>query len=102
MALNESLSNVQVETLLRDATGKTPISGTAEFSAQLSGKGIDIDAIKSSLNGTINALFTDGAVQGVNLIEMIRTAKKLLKGRSTQSGNETDKTEFAELNLHPP
>ena len=99
LALNESLSNVQVEPLLRDATGKSPISGTAEFSAQLSGKGIDIDAIKSSLNGTINALFTDGAVQGVDLIKMIRTAKSLLKRQSTQSGNETDKTEFSELKL---
>ena len=87
------------EPLLRDATGKAPISGTAEFSAQLSGKGIDIDAIKSSLNGTINALFTDGAVQGVNLIKMIQTAKTLLKGQATPSANETDKTEFSEFKL---
>ncbi len=99
LTLNESLSNVQVEPLLRDSTGKAPISGTAEFSAQLSGKGLNTDAIKSSLNGTIDALFTDGAIQGINLIGMIRTANKLLKEQSTQSANETDKTEFSEFKL---
>ena len=99
LALNQSLSNVQVGPLLLDATGKTPISGAAKLSAQLSARGINTDAIKSSLNGTINALFTDGAVQGVNLVKMVRTAKKLLKGQSTQLSNETDKTEFSEFKL---
>jgi len=99
LALTESLSNVSVEPLLRDATGKTPISGTLEFSAQLSGRGRHTDAIKSSLNGTINALFTDGAIQGINLIKMIRTAKTLLKKQPTQIESNTDKTEFSELKL---
>lgn len=97
ISLNEALSNVQIEPLLLDATGKAPISGTAQFKAQLNGRGSNADAIKSSLTGTIDALFTDGAVKGINIIKLIRAARTVLKKQTTQTASAADKTEFSEL-----
>lgn len=97
ISLNETLSNINVEPLLMDTTGKSQISGTAQLKAQLTGRGIDPDSLKKSLNGTIDALFTDGAVKGINIIKMVRDVRTALKGNVDNASNENDKTEFSEL-----
>lgn len=97
ISLNETLTNLNIEPLLIDTTGKAPMSGTAQLTADLTGSGLNPDAIKSSLNGTVNALFTDGAVNGINVIELIRSVRTKLKGKPTEATDAADKTEFSEL-----
>lgn len=102
IALNEDVKGVQVEPLLKDATGKAALAGSVNLDAKLTAVGATADAIKSSLNGNVNALFTDGAIIGFSLIKYIRSAKsaiKTLKGEAVVTASEEDRTEFSEMKM---
>ena len=95
--LNEKLTNVQVEPLLRDMLGKAKMTGRVNGTATLHGRGKNEAALKSSLNGQINFLFTDGIIKGFNLEKIIDNGKSILKGSSRPLTNENDQTKYSEI-----
>lgn len=96
IAFKESLSGVQAEPLLTDLTGKGMISGTAQVDGDVKMVGAEPDAIKKSLNGLVKFSFQDGAVNGVNIGQMIRSATARFKGQSAPADAPL-KTDFTEL-----
>ena len=97
MALNENISHVQVEPLLKDIKGEARISGILDASAQLQGQGGNAGELKSSLNGTLRFLFKDSVVKGFNLQKMIDHAKALIKESAIPANNKNDQTLFSEI-----
>jgi AsmA protein len=65
------LDGVQAKTLLSDAAQFSLLEGRAKLALQLSGAGGNTEEIKSSLAGQGNIAVSDGAIEGVNLTEMI-------------------------------
>lgn len=97
VSLNESLSGVQIGSLLTDMVGQDRLMGEAEISAQLTTRGQTPEEFKQALNGKLAFAFTDGAVKGVNLIRIIRKAQAVLKGKQLPPGNEPEQTDFSAL-----
>lgn len=95
LAVNDKLTGVQAGPLLKDLVGKEWISGTANVSAQLNAVGLTPEAIRSSLNGNASFAFRDGAVQGINIAQLIRQAQASLKGQ--QAPPAANQTDFSEL-----
>jgi AsmA protein len=97
LALNEKISHVQVEPLLRDFKGEARMSGVIDASAQLQGQGSNAGELKSSLNGNLSFLFKDSVVKGFNLQKMIDHAKALIKESALPANSKNDQTLFSDI-----
>ena len=97
LSLNEKISHVQVEPLLKDFKGEARMSGVVDASAQLQGQGNTAAELKSSLNGNLSFLFKDSVVKGFNLQKMIDRAKALIKESALPANDNNDQTLFSEI-----
>jgi AsmA protein len=71
--LTLALADLDAYPFLRDVAEFTTIEGKAALAAELSASGDNERAMVSSLNGTANFGFTDGALRGLNVANMLRT-----------------------------
>ena len=93
----KSLQGIRIGHLLRDLTGKPErIDGHGNVSFDLKGAGMDEAAIKRSLNGSGRVALNNGAVKGVNVVQMLREAEARYKGRPVPPAG-TNQTDFSEL-----
>ena len=97
MALDETISHVQIEPLLKDFNGNAQMSGTVDASAQLHGLGKNIGELKSSLSGQFSFLFTETAIKGINLQKIITPTPALIKEPTLLANNKNDQTLFSEI-----
>ncbi len=97
VALNEKISQVQIEPLLKDFKGEAKMSGVIDASAQLQGQGNNTAELKSSLNGNLSFKFKDTVVKGFNLQNMIDNAKALIKEPAATANNKNEQTLFSEI-----
>jgi AsmA protein len=74
LALDEKITHVNVESLLKDSKSKFQMTGLVDGSWQLKGQGQTIDELKSSVNGDIHFLFKDTEIKGFNLPAMLDRA----------------------------
>jgi len=65
------LDGVQAKPLLSDAAQFSMISGRTKLTLQLSGTGSSAEEIKSKLQGQGSIAVSDGAIEGIDLTEMI-------------------------------
>jgi AsmA protein len=65
------LDGVQAKPLLSDAAQFSLLEGQTKLNLQIAGAGATAEAIKSSLTGQGSIAVSDGAIEGVNLTEMI-------------------------------
>jgi AsmA protein len=104
-AVRQTLSNVQVGALLKDALGKQPmIEGRGNIKLDVTAAGGSFERIKRGLNGSARIELRDGAVHGINIAQVVRNAKarigELRGDAPAQSGTAgaQEKTDFSELN----
>ena len=97
LAIDEKISHVQVEPLLKDLKGAAQMSGAVDLSAQLHGLGSNAGELKSSLNGNLSFLFKDSAVKGFNLQKIIDQAQALIKEPAAPANNNNDQTLFSQI-----
>ena len=88
-----SASGLQAEPFLKDMTGDDRLSGTMAMQMSLNMQGASQQQLIRALAGSGNMRFTDGALKGINIAEMVRNPKSIV----VQSQNEAQKTDFAEL-----
>ncbi|MBC8012882.1 MAG: AsmA-like C-terminal region-containing protein [Methyloceanibacter sp.] len=65
------LEGVQAKTLLSDAAQFSLLEGHTKLALQISGSGGNAEEIKSSLEGQGSLAVSDGAIEGIDLTEMI-------------------------------
>ncbi|MEH6726566.1 MAG: AsmA family protein [Hyphomicrobiales bacterium] len=95
MAVNFDLSSLDAYPFLRDAAQFTRLEGTADYSLALTTQGRSELALVSGLDGETRMIFSNGAIRGVNLPQMVRTlSARTLLGWQT---NEQEKTDFSEF-----
>ena len=87
---------VQAGPLVRDVLKKDLIEGTANADAIIQMEGDDPDLIKKTLDGKGQFVFTDGAIKGIDLAGMARSAKGAFG--LAKEGEQKPKTDFSELN----
>ncbi|MGE5477303.1 MAG: AsmA family protein [Bacteroidales bacterium] len=88
-----ALKGLAAEPFLTDAAGFDRLSGTGNFDIHVAGRGKSERALVSSLNGNGAVTFTDGAIKGINLAEMVRNVGSAF----SSGGGAAQKTDFAEL-----
>jgi len=94
-SLEARTTNVQVGPLLKDFAKKDVLEGTLVSNLALSMDGDTPAAIKKSLNGKGELLFTDGAIVGIDLAGMVRNAQASFG--LAEKTTEKPRTDFAEL-----
>ena len=95
VTLDERLSGIQVGPLLADLTGKAPVTGTADVTADLSFRGLSSKAALASLDGKGRYTLRQGSIAGINLERALTQAYAALGG--TDGGNRSTGTRFEEL-----
>lgn len=96
-AIDEKLTSIQAAPLLKDLMEDDIISGKGDISIKLASLGKNLEAIKQNLAGDAAFSFRDGAVKGVNLAQLIRSAKATLKGRPLPPEKSRQQTDFTEM-----
>lgn len=91
------MKGVQVGPLLKDLKDMDVLTGTTRAEIDLQMAGMDAVAIKPTLNGRGNLLFSDGAVKGIDLAGMVRNAKAAFG--LAAAGEPRPQTDFTELKV---
>ncbi|WP_108650951.1 AsmA family protein [Dongshaea marina] len=91
------VKGVLIQPLLKDATGKGLLAGTANFNGKLSGVGLSDSAIRKTLSGNLALNVSDGALYGINIPSMIRKAYAAFKGQQLPADQQVEKTDFSSL-----
>ncbi|WP_432453030.1 MULTISPECIES: AsmA family protein [unclassified Agarivorans] len=99
-SMSAKLSGVKAQPLLSDAANFEFVAGKLDVDLNLKGKGLTSMAVKQRISGPINATFSDGAIYGINIPQMIRAATVSLKGGDKQQAQQEQKTDFSELVIH--
>lgn len=97
LALDESLSGIQAAPLLKDLYGKDRLEGRVTLSAKLTARGATPEALKRTLSGNVVFSFTDGAVKGINIAQLLRETYAKLKGGAVAPDSAPNQTDFSEL-----
>ena len=87
-----ALKGVQVGAFLADATSSDRVDGMGNLDLQVSGKGGSERQIVSSLGGKGGIAVQNGAIKGVNLLDMVRNVSSAFTDTAS-----SQKTDFGEL-----
>ena len=91
------LKNVQIGDLLQDTTGSQEFTGAANISNNISTAGNDKNSLIKNTNGTGKLLITDGHIKKLDILDTLRKADALLKGKSAPTQEQEKNTKFTEL-----
>lgn len=91
---NITLENISGQPLLKDAADIDKLAGRGRLAFALAGQGQNERQLVETLNGKIEASFSDGAIIGINIPQMIRG---IGQGRFSAGTAPTDKTDFSEM-----
>jgi AsmA protein len=90
---SQRLGKVQAGPLLKDLGYADKLEGVVNFKADIWAKGTEPEEIKKTLNGSGEFAFTDGAIVGFDIAQMVRHVKAALG----LAKREKARTEFSEL-----
>ncbi|MCE2595267.1 AsmA family protein [Motilimonas cestriensis] len=94
--VQQNLTGVQVRPLMTAVAEMDKLAGAMNASINLTGTGLTDPQIRKSLAGEAKLKFTDGALHGINIAQMVRKGKAQLKGQSVDDVAEK-KTDFSAL-----
>lgn len=96
------LANINAEPLLTDAVGFDKLLGKGHLAWDLSTQGLSQREFINKLNGQLDISFIDGAVKGLNLAAIAKSASNIMQGNLSAVSLDSDfsnaeKTDFAAL-----
>jgi AsmA protein len=89
----QRLERVQAGPLLKDLGYTDKLDGAMHFQLDISAKGTESGEIKKTLNGSGEFAFTNGAITGLDIAQMVRNVKAVLG----LVEKETSRTQFSDL-----
>lgn len=95
--VHKRIQNVHVQPLLKDVADNDMLEGTGNINVDLRGKSLTPSGIQSNLMGTIVINFADGAVNGINVAQLIRENYAKLKGEKFDDTEGVQKTDFSSM-----
>ncbi|PMH08373.1 AsmA family protein [Vibrio splendidus] len=93
----KKIRGVKVQPLLVDVASNDMLEGTGNIDVNVKGKSLTPTGIKKNLVGTIVINFEDGAVNGINVAQLIRENYAKIKGEKVESKDEAQKTDFSAM-----
>ena len=96
IAVKETVQNVALGALLRDAAQKDVLDGRGNVALDVQSSGASVPALKKALAGSARVEMKDGAIKGVNLADSARNVKSAL-GAKQSKPDLSQKTDFSEM-----
>lgn len=97
-SFNATLDALEAQPFLLAAAQFDRLIGDGGFNLDLTASGASPAAIMNSVSGTGRFGFTDGAIKGVNLAQMIRTVQTALQNRALPTAfADSEQTDFSSL-----
>ncbi|WP_194438759.1 AsmA family protein [Vibrio fluminensis] len=93
----KQIKGVKVLPLLIDVAQNDKLEGTGNIDVDVKGKGLAPTTMKQNLAGTIKINFADGAVNGINVAQLIRENYAKFKGESVEGQDQAKKTDFSAM-----
>ncbi|MDQ2694575.1 MAG: AsmA family protein [Pseudomonadota bacterium] len=97
LAAAETLTGAQLGPALQDLTGSDRLLGSADVEADLRAAGATPEALRRSLDGRLAFVFRDGAINGINIAQLIREAVARFQGRPLPESREPNQTDFTAM-----
>jgi len=99
IALKETLSNIAIGPLVKDAAGRDAVEGRGNIALDVTAAGATVNAMKKALAGTARVALRDGAVKGINLTEALRKTRAAFGSKSAQQqpSDPAQRTDFSEM-----
>lgn len=95
--VKKTITGVKVQPLLVDVLNNEMLEGTGNIEADIQGKSLTPTGIQQNLVGTVAIKFADGAVNGINVAQLIRTNYAKIKGQSLDESDAVKKTDFSAM-----
>ncbi|NOH70251.1 AsmA family protein [Vibrio pectenicida] len=95
--VKKRIKGVQVQPLLSDVANNDKLEGTGNIDVDVKGRSLTPTGIQKNLVGTVVINFTDGAVNGINVAQLIRENYAKFKGQKVESSNQAQKTDFSAM-----
>ncbi|MGD9843488.1 MAG: AsmA family protein, partial [Steroidobacteraceae bacterium] len=95
--LEQHLDGINFAPLLEALFDSKRISGRGNANMKLAAVGTDTNAMKQSLNGTLDFTARNGAIEGFDLWYEIRRARAVLKQQSVPARTDAERTTFTSL-----
>ncbi|HCZ9275437.1 TPA: AsmA family protein [Vibrio alginolyticus] len=96
-SVKKSIKGVKVQPLLIDVAENDKLEGTGNIDVNVTGKSLTPTGIKKNLSGTVVINFADGAVNGINVAQLIRENYAKFKGQKVEGTNVAKKTDFSAM-----
>ncbi|WP_018863443.1 AsmA family protein [Thioalkalivibrio sp. ARh3] len=95
--LAADLGELDIGALLEDMQGdEARLMGIGDLELDIATRGNTVNALRSALNGSGSMAFSDGAVRGINVAQVIRRAEARLRGERLEE-DEPNQTDFSDL-----
>ncbi|EGU38859.1 AsmA protein [Vibrio ichthyoenteri ATCC 700023] len=91
------IKGVKVQPLLIDVADNDKLEGTGNIDVDVRGSSLTPMGMKKNLVGTIKINFADGAVNGLNVAQLIRENYAKFKGQSLEGQDVAKKTDFSAM-----
>ncbi|ART79368.1 AsmA family protein [Oceanisphaera avium] len=95
--LQQQLSQVNAKALLSATTDIDYLEGLTDISLIATGEGFSDTQLQKNLNASAELKMRDGALEGVNVTELIQRAHAKVKGLPVPVATAAQKTDFSEL-----
>lgn len=102
MSVNERVEGVQLAALAKAMFDQDNVSGTINGAFKLSGRGKDLAAIQSDLDGSIEFELLDGAWEGTDIWYELRRARATLRQETPPEPTLPARTRFSEVSASGP
>lgn len=93
----QQIKGVKVQPLLKDVASNDMLEGTGNINVDVKGSSLTPTGIKKNLVGTVAINFEDGAVNGINVAQLIRENYAKIKGEKVEATDEVQKTDFSAM-----
>jgi AsmA protein len=93
----ETLQNVQLAPLLKDAMDEDRLEGRGNVTMDVATAGATVPAMKRALGGTARVELRDGGWRGVNLTEKYTDVRALMGSQSARTADRSKRTDFSEI-----
>jgi AsmA protein len=82
LALVQNIENIDLAPFARDFLQSDMISGTGTLRLDVSATGTNLGEIQRALDGDVSFAFTDGALEGLDLLYELRRARAVAQGNT--------------------
>lgn len=99
LLLKHSMKDIQAAPLLTDLMGKDFLSGLGSLEADIRVDEPFAESPLATANGRISYHLSEGALNGIDVVQIMQQALTLLNKTEAAAANDTLKTEFAAMDL---